>query len=388
MEEIGSTRQRADGLIVQKAQEAIGGIKDVKVLLKEDAFMEHFSKYNLLSAEADAQHFTWSQFPRMYLETIGVVTLSALLLFLTINSADSVQVIPTFGLFALAAFRLLPSANRIMISFNGLRYSSSVISNIEQQLNEAKLIPIHTTNEHEVRNSLSFAKTIDIQNISHSYDGSETISLNDISISIKKGESIGIIGKSGAGKSTLVDVILGLLAPTSGTIAVDGNSIYDNLSGWQQIVGYVQQDVFLLDDSILKNIAFGIHEDNIDCERLHQVVKEAQLDDFVYTLSEGLNTLLGERGLRLSGGQKQRIGIARALYHKSSVLVFDEATSALDTETETEIMSEIANLKGDQTIIVIAHRLSTLRHCDRIVELSKGSIVKTFQGIEMEKLVK
>jgi len=387
MEEIGKTRLHADGLIIQKAQEAIGGIKDIKVLLKEDAFMEHFSKYNLLSSEADGQYYTWSQFPRMYLETIGVVTLSVLLLFLTINSANSAQVIPTFGLFALAAFRLLPSANRIMISFGNLRYSSSVIGNIEQQLNDAKLLPIHTANKYEISNSLSFVKSIDIQNISHSYD-SETISLHNISISIKKGESIGIIGKSGAGKSTLVDVILGLLAPTSGAIAVDGNSIYENLIGWQQIVGYVQQDVFLLDDSILKNIAFGIHEENIDYERLYQVVNETQLDDFVYALSEGLNTQLGERGIRLSGGQKQRIGIARALYHKSSVLVFDEATSALDTETETEIMSEISNLKGDQTIIVIAHRLSTLKHCDRILELSKGSIVNTYQGIEMQKLVK
>jgi ABC-type multidrug transport system fused ATPase/permease subunit len=388
MEEIGSSRLNADGLIVQKAQEAIGGIKDIKVLLKEGVFIEHFSKYNLLSAKADAQHYTWSQFPRMYLETIGVITLSVLLLFLTINSADSVQVIPTFGLFALAAFRLLPSANRIMISISGLRYSSSVISNIEQQLNEAKLIPIHTINEDEVKNSLSFSQSIDIQNISHSYDSSKAISLNDISISIKKGESIGIMGKSGAGKSTLVDVMLGLLAPTSGTITLDGTSIYDNLNSWQQIVGYVPQDVFLLDDSILKNIAFGIHEDNLDFERLNEVIKEVQLDDFICELSEGLNTELGERGLRLSGGQKQRIGIARALYHKSSVLVFDEATSALDTETETEIMSEISNLKGNQTIIIIAHRLSTLKHCNRIVELSKGSIVNTFQGIEIEKLFK
>ena len=196
------------------------------------------------------------------------------------------------------------------------------------------------------------------------------------------------MGKSGAGKSTLVDVMLGLLAPTSGTITLDGTSIYDNLNSWQQIVGYVPQDVFLLDDSILKNIAFGIHEDNLDFERLNEVIKEVQLDDFICELSEGLNTELGERGLRLSGGQKQRIGIARALYHKSSVLVFDEATSALDTETETEIMSEISNLKGNQTIIIIAHRPSTLKHCNRIVELSKGSIVNTFQGIEIEKLFK
>ena len=388
MEEIGSTRQRADGLIVQKVQEAIGGIKDVKVLLREEAFIEHFSKYNLLSAKADAQHYTWSQFPRMYLETIGVVTLCALLVFLTINSADSAQVIPTFGLFALAAFRLLPSANRIMISFNGLRYSSSVISNIEEQLNEAKLIPVQKNNDQIAKNSLSFEKSIDLCNISHSYDDSENISLSDVSISIEKGESIGIIGKSGAGKSTLVDVILGLLAPTSGTIAVDGKSIYDNLNDWQHIVGYVLQDVFLLDDSILKNIVFGINESNFDFERLNQVIKEVRLNDFINSLQEGLNTQLGERGLRLSGGQKQRIGMARALYHQSSVLVFDEATSALDSETESEIMSEISNLKGDQTIIVIAHRLSTLRHCDRILELSNGSIIKTYQGTEIENLLK
>jgi len=377
MEEIGTTRLNADGLIVQKVQESIGGIKDIKVLLKEDVFIEHFLKHNLLSAKADSQHYTWSQFPRMYLETIGVVTLSALLLFLTINSADSVKTIPTFGLFALAAFRLLPSANRIMISLSGMKYSSSVIGNIHQQLNEAKMLQIPSTYEYEAMDSISFTKSIDIQNISHSYNDSENNSLNDISISIKKGERIGIIGKSGAGKSTFIDVILGLLAPMSGTITVDGKSIYKNLNGWQQIIGYVQQDVFLLDDSILKNIVFGVHEENIDHEKLNQVVKEAQLDDMVCSLSEGLHTQLGERGLRLSGGQKQRIGIARALYHKSSVLVFDEATSALDTETENEIMSTISNLKSDQTIIIVAHRLSTLKYCDRIVELSKGSISKT-----------
>lgn len=388
MEEAGSARQLADGLIIQKAQEAIGGIKDIKVLLKEDAFMRYFSKDNLLSANADAQHFTWSQFPRMYLETIGVITLCVLLLFLTIQSANSSQIIPTFGIFALAAFRLLPSVNRIMISVNGLRYSSSAIDIVEQQLNDASLISNHTTNENEVRNSLPFTESIDIQELTHSYDDAETISLNNISLSIKKGESIGIIGKSGSGKSTFVDVILGLLTPTSGTIAVDGNCIFENLRGWQQIVGYVQQDVFLLDDSILKNIAFGIPEDNIDFKRLNQTIKEAQLDDFVDTLSEGLNTQLGERGLRLSGGQKQRIGIARALYHESSILVFDEATSALDSETETEIITAISNLKGNKTIIIIAHRVSTLKSCDRILELSEGAIVNTFQGIEIEKLVK
>jgi len=384
--DLGKTRHYADGLIVQTAQESIGGIKDVKVLSKEDAFLERFSRYNKMSSVVSSQQFMWSQIPRMYLETIGVLMLSVLLLFLTVGAQTPLDSISTLGVFALSAFRLLPSANRILSSLNALTFSSAVVNNIEEQLNAISPIPIQAKNENATNHSSSFSKNIEIDNLCYQYPDSEKPSLRDISLSIRKGESVGIIGESGAGKSTLVDIFLGLFVPTSGSILVDGTSIYDNLKDWQQQVGYVQQDIFLLDDSIQKNIAFGLREDEIDGKRVLQVVVEAQLNELVASLPDDLNTQLGERGVRLSGGQKQRIGIARALYRKSSILVLDEATSALDSATEGEIISIIKNLKGDKTTIVIAHRLSTIEHCDRIVEFNNGSICKIFEGTAMKKL--
>jgi ABC-type multidrug transport system fused ATPase/permease subunit len=227
--------------------------------------------------------------------------------------------------------------------------------------------------------ALTFERSIEIQDLCYQYPGSVEFSLCNISLSIKRGMSIGIIGKSGAGKSTLADVVLGLLTPSSGAILVDGINIHENNTAWQQLIGYVQQDIFLLDDSIRRNIAFGLPEDSIDTKRMNGVVVESQLEEFISSLPDGLNTQLGERGVRLSGGQKQRIGIARALYRNSSTLIFDEATSALDNETESEIVSAINNLKGTRTIIVIAHRLSTTEHCDRVIELTDGGISKIIE---------
>ena len=384
--DLGETRQHADGLIVQAAQESIGGIKDIKVLSREHAFFERFSKYNKLSSVASSQQFMWQQIPRIYLEIVGVIALSVLLLFLTISAQNPLEAIPTLGVFALAAFRILPSANRILSALNALRFSSSVVRNIEEQLNAVSPLPVQAKNENTTSYSASFSKNIEIQHLSYRYPDSESPSLRDISLSIRKGESIGIIGKSGAGKSTFVDIVLGLLVPVSGSIVVDGTNINDNLRDWQQKIGYVQQDIFLLDESIRENIAFGLREDEIDDERVLQVVIEAQLNELVASLPDGLNTQLGERGVRLSGGQKQKIGIARALYRKSSILVLDEATSALDSATEREIVSTIKNLKGDKTTIIITHRRSTLKYCDRIVELNNGSICKIFEGTEMKKL--
>jgi len=386
--DLGKTRQYADGLIVQVTQEAIGGIKDVKILSREDAFLEQFSKYNKLSSVASSKEFMWSQIPGMYLETVFVLALSVLLLFTTISVQSPLDAIPTLSVFAIAAFRLLPSASRILSSLNSLRFSSSVVISLAEQLNAVSQLPIQAKNENATSHPASFSKNIEIQHLSYQYPNSESRSLRDISLSIRKGESIGIIGKSGSGKSTLLDIILGLLVPTSGSILVDGTNIYDNLKDWQQKIGYVQQDVFLVDESIRKNIAFGLLEGEIDDERMLQVVIEAQLDELVASLPGGLNTQLGERGVRLSGGQKQRIGIARALYRKSSILILDEATSALDSATECEIVSIINNFKGNKTIIVIAHRHSTLEHCDRIIELNNGSVCKIFEGTEMKKLFK
>ncbi|MEC8147385.1 MAG: ABC transporter ATP-binding protein [Pseudomonadota bacterium] len=221
---------------------------------------------------------------------------------------------------------------------------------------------------------LSFEKNIEVKNICYKYPNSVDFALSDVSFNIQKGESIGVVGKSGAGKSTFADIFLGLLKPQSGKIYTDGVDIYNDLYSWQKKVGYVQQDIFLLDESIRKNIAFGCTENEIDDDKLNQVIMESQLEEFVSSLAEGLNTKLGERGVRLSGGQKQRFGIARALYHDSPILVFDEATSALDGETEKEIVYAIENLKGVRTIIVIAHRLSTIKSCNRVVELDEGKL--------------
>jgi ABC-type bacteriocin/lantibiotic exporter with double-glycine peptidase domain len=264
-----------------------------------------------------------------------------------------------------------------------LRFSSPTIANIEQQLNETHDLVDILSNKNAVETHYQFYKSIEIQNISYRYPDSDQLSLNNISLSIKKGESVGIIGKSGAGKSTLMDVILGLIPPSSGSIFVDGKSIHDDVSSWYRLVGYVQQDIFLIDASIRENIAFGIHEHDVDHERLSKAVRESQLDSFISSLSNGLDTQLGERGVRLSGGQKQRIGIARALYREASVLVLDEATSAIDNETEIELLSVIKNFKGKKTTIVIAHRLSTLVHCDWIVKLGNGAVENIIQGADM-----
>ena len=378
--DLGKSREYADGQIVQNVQETLGGIKDVKVLSREYTFLEQFSKFNDISASASSSQFVWNKIPRMYLETLGVFIISALLLSLTFT-ASSDQAIPVVGVFSLAAFRLLPCFNRILSALNGLSFSSPVVENIEQQLSQTQLLQTPNMDKKVDVKPLSFSKNINIENIFYSYPNVKSLALNDISFTIKKGESIGIIGTSGAGKSTLANIILGLIAPTSGSISVDGKSVFDNLAGWRQLIGYVQQDVFLIDDSIRNNIAFKPSGDQIDEKYLQQALQSAQLDDLVASLNKGLDTQIGERGVRLSGGQKQRVGIARALYHNPTVLILDEATSALDSANESQIMSSINRLKGDKTTIIIAHRTSTLKYCDRIIDLEKGTIVNILKGL-------
>ena len=244
---------------------------------------------------------------------------------------------------------------------------------------QLKAIALTVSSAPRVNNNMArsaFERSIDIDNLCYQYPGTHELALSDIKLTIVKGESIGVIGKSGAGKSTLSDIILGLLKPSAGAIYIDGVDIYEDIKSWQSLIGYVQQDIYLLDDSIRSNIAFGELADEIDANRINDAIAEAQLDEFVASLPKGIDTHLGERGVRLSGGQKQRIGIARALYRNTPILVFDEATSALDNETEAEIVSSIQKFKGVRTTIVIAHRLSTIEHCDRVIELKKGRISK------------
>lgn len=377
MEKIGRIRHQADGMFIQTTQEALGGIKDVKVLGKEQHFLDKFGMNNQTLADVSSRAYILSQIPRLYLETIGIIVFLSLIILLTLKGGDLGQVIPILGVFTLAAFRLLPSANRIITYMNSLSYAEKVVEMLNDHLTRTDLT---NSFEHSVDAKIdkelsAFNQSIEIKNLCYQYPKATILALSNINLIIKKGESIGIVGKSGAGKSTLSDAILGLIKPSTGSIYLDGVDIYNDIKSWQALIGYVQQDIFLLDDSIRRNIAFGVPDDMIDLKRLNQAIFESQLDEFISTLPEGIDTQLGERGVRLSGGQKQRIGIARALYRNTPILVFDEATSALDNETESEIVSAIKSFKGIRTTIVIAHRLSTIEHCDRVIELKKGCMV-------------
>ena len=373
---LGRIRQNADGLVIKKSQEALNGIKDVKVHGKSEYFSSQFSLYNAKSANASAIQYLLKQVPRMYLETLGVLVFAILTVMVMIRGEPSVQAFSALSAFALAAFRILPSANRMLSSLNSLRYADAVIDTFYNELNSSEISERTDQPKNGGRFQLPFDSKITIHNLGYQYPGAKAKALQQISLTINKGESIGVVGKSGAGKSTLADAILGLLRPQIGQILVDGVPIHEDIEKWHQKIGYVQQDIFLLDDTILQNIAFGVCENDINPDRVDEVIIEARLNEFVSTLPHGLYTKLGERGVRLSGGQKQRIGIARALYRDPTILIFDEATSALDNETESEIVSAIQRLKGDKTIIVIAHRLSTIEHCDRTVELGNAQVLK------------
>ena len=281
--------------------------------------------------------------------------------------------------FAVAAIRLIPSLNLIIQGLGQIKnnlYTLDVLyTDLKEVETQTKSLPKVALSLSESQ-TLSFNRELTIENLSFAYPQVEELALKEIRFKINRGESIGFIGKSGSGKTTLVDVILGLLKPQSGDILVDGISIYEDLRGWQNLIGYIPQSIFLTDETIEENIGFGIPQGQIDQAHLAQVIKTAQLEDLIAQSPQGLKTPVGERGVRLSGGQRQRIGIARALYHEREILVLDEATSALDNETEQLVSDAIKALSGQKTLLIIAHRLTTLEHCDRLYVLEKGRIVR------------
>ena len=285
--------------------------------------------------------------------------------------------IPTLSLFVVAAFRMLPSFSRIS------SYMSQVIFNkaaVDFVYDDLKTIPVLSINRNEDNKNedIIFNDKITVENVSFSYSRNLKDVLDSVNMEIHKNESVGLIGPSGQGKTTLADLLLGLLMPTAGSIKVDGNSISGKMNLWHSKVGYIPQTIFLCDDTIRNNIAFGVKEEDINDERIWEALKEAQLIDFISELEYGINTRVGERGVRLSGGQRQRIGIARALYNKPDILVLDEATSALDNDTEIAVMDAINNLMGNKTLIIIAHRLSTIKNCDSVYQVNEGKITRVY----------
>ena len=376
----GVARQHHDGLRIQHLQQGLGGVKDVKILGRENNFLTQFRIHNIKSAQMWKFHTILQSYPRLIFELLAVAGLATLIISMTSQGKDISTIMPTVGLFAAAAFRLMPSVSRILGSVQTLRYSLPVVSLLDEEITliTPKSMDQYTDGLEVFKSELSLI------NIKYYYPGTEIPALDNISISIQKGQSIGLIGASGSGKSTMVDVILGLLSPSEGFVKIDGHDIQLRLRQWQGHIGYVPQFIYLTDDSLRRNIAFGLTEEKIDDMAVKRAIKAAQLDEFVLSLTDAEETIVGERGVRLSGGQRQRIGIARALYHNPEVLVLDEATSALDSETEKVVMQAVSALHGRKTVIIVAHRLSTVKHCDKLYRLDHGVIVE--EGTPQELL--
>ncbi|ASQ89827.1 ATPase [Prosthecochloris sp. GSB1] len=369
----GKARHKHDGLRIQHIQQGIGGVKDVKVLGRESEFLAQFAFHNQKTASVGERETTMQQIPRLWIELIAVGTLVFLVMTMIVRDGTLDGVIPKLGLFAAAAFRLMPSVNRMLSSLQTIRFGMPVIEMLHKELD-----PQITASQMPPRKEekMPFSRELRLDGVSYGYPSALKPAIRDVSLSVFKGETVGFIGSSGAGKSTIVDLILGLFAPDSGSIAVDGKNISENLRGWQNCIGYVPQSIFLTDDTVRKNVAFGMPDDLVDDTAVQAAIRAAQLEAFVEGLAEGVETIVGERGVRLSGGQRQRIGIARALYHDPAVLVLDEATSALDTGTEQGVMEAVEALHGEKTIIIVAHRLSTVEQCDRIYRFEQGRIVE------------
>ena len=370
---LGKTRLLHDGLRTQFLQEGIAGIKDIKVLGKERYFLNKHEMHIKISAHAGELQSLFQQAPRLLLEVLAVFGLVLFVGSMLMQGNALPTIVPTLGLFAAATFRLVPSASRIVSSFHTLRFSMPVIDIISRELELEKMVE----SSQEAHSAPLFHKGLTLDQVMFKYEEAACYALNSVSIEIPKGQVVGIIGQSGSGKSTLVDIILGLLRPESGRVLSDGNDVFTNLREWQAGIGYVPQTIFLTDDTLRRNIAFGVADDLIDEEKLNASVRNAQLEEYVSSLPRGLETMVGERGVRLSGGQRQRIGIARALYRDPCLLILDEATSALDTETESEIMQAIHAMRGNRTILIIAHRLTTVEQCNMIYRIEHGVLVES-----------
>ena len=351
--------------------QGLGSIKETKVMGTEEYFITKFFKAYVEYGHATKYYQVVSQMPRFIIEGIVTLGLLTVIAYKMILGEPSAQIVGVLGVLELAAFRLMPSANRIISLATSIKYIIPTFFSLEEDLKES--IERKESIEKIVSYKYSvFNKSIDITNISFKYPSTQKYVLFNLSFSICKGDFVGVIGSSGVGKTTFIDILLGLLVPTSGKIEVDGKNIYDDIRVWQSNIAYVPQNIYLIDASIRENIALGVDEKDIDDEKIQKVLVASELSSFIEDLPEGVYSGVGERGVKLSGGQRQRIGIARALYQEPEILILDEATSALDNLTEKNIIDTILKLKGQITIIAVAHRLTTLEQCDFKVRLQNG----------------
>jgi ATP-binding cassette, subfamily B, bacterial PglK len=373
----GLIRQDQSGQMIQWVNQSLGGIKETKVLGREPFFLNAFTKSAQAYGKANLLVGLATQLPNQFIDTVLIAAVLLIVIFSLIQGRAIQSILPMLSLFAIAALRLMPSAKRIVSTITTIRYFKHAVDLIYQDLLVLETSSRSPTTADRSESTSPLKQLIELQNIHYLYPKATKPSLSGISLTIMKGESIAFIGSSGAGKTTMVDVILGLIQPTEGEILVDGKNIFTDLASWQRQIGYIPQSIYLSDDTIRSNIAFGLASEQINEEQVWSAVKAAQLEELVYSLPDRLNTLVGERGIRLSGGQRQRIGIARALYHNPEVIVMDEATAALDNTTEREFMQALESMSGHKTTIMIAHRLSTVKNCDRLYLMKNGTVVDT-----------
>jgi ABC-type multidrug transport system fused ATPase/permease subunit len=367
----GNQRQEHEIGRVKTLQQCLGALKEVRLYAREDEFLHHYERHNNASANADKMQSFFQALPRIWLELLAVLSLVVLALVIIWQGRPLNELLPTLGVFAASAFRLMPSVNRCINSYQSLRFANPLMDMLYSEL---VLTNQGFTESSKMGNMVSFKNQINLTQISFKYPTRSDPTFEKLNMKFFFGEMVGIFGESGSGKSTLIDIILGLIKPSNGAVEVDGINISKNSREWHGLLGYVPQSVYLLDDSIRRNIAFGTPDEEINDEFLDRLIKDVQLDDLINSLPLGLDNVVGERGAMLSGGQRQRIGIARALYKNPSLLILDEATSALDTATESEIMSAISAFKGVKTILVVAHRASTLKYCDRLYEVKNRHV--------------
>ncbi|MBO4900239.1 MAG: ABC transporter ATP-binding protein [Lachnospiraceae bacterium] len=376
---LGSKTQMLQSRMGKWRLQSIYGIKDVKILHKEHYFASSFAEYSDINADVLCKYMVLNNTPRLFLETFCVSGILAYIGGSIILGSDMTSLIPAISAFAVAAMRLLPSVNRVNTYISNIAYYEPSVNYVYENVDFTSYRKHgHYEREDETKGpEITLNDEIRMEGIVYKYPESDKLILDHADMVIKKGESVGVMGPSGAGKSTAVDVLLGLLKMQEGKITCDGRDIFENYPSWLSHIGYIPQSIYLTDDSIRENIAFGVAPADIDDDRVWEVLKEAQLDDLIREMPEQIETTIGERGVRLSGGQRQRLGIARALYHDPDILVFDEATSALDTETESAIMEAIDSFHGRKTLIIIAHRLRTIEGCDMIYKVDGGKITRT-----------
>lgn len=371
----GDDRRKYNANILQCMQQAFGGIKEIKIANRESYFEGEFIKQNGLYTYVIKQNSFLSSVPKPIMEALCIVGLmGAIIVEISITSTNPTEFVGTLAVFAASAFYLLPSANKMAEYLASIIHNGVVIHKIGEEYGKIRDMDLGQTKEQNY-SPVSLEKEIRVEDLTFSYPDAEEPVLSHVNVTIPKNKSVAFIGPSGAGKTTMVDLILGVLKPQEGKITVDGRNISESYRGWHDKIGYIPQTIYMLDDTIRNNIAFGKGEDVRD-EDIWEALRQAQLDEFVSSLEDGLDTMIGEAGVRLSGGQRQRIGIARALYRKPEVLVLDEATSALDTETEAAVMEAIDGLQGTLTMLIIAHRLSTIKNCDMVYHVENGGVTQ------------